>query len=60
MDISDEDLNEFIDSLDATQFKSVSEFFESMPRVRHIVQVTNPETKVKGEVVLEGLQTFLA
>jgi hypothetical protein len=60
VDISDEDLNEFIDSLDATQFKSVSEFFESMPRLRHIVQVTNPETKVKGEVVLEGLQTFLA
>ena len=34
-------------------------FFKSMPKVRHIIDVVNPETKVKGEVLLEGIESFL-
>ena len=34
-------------------------FFQTMPRLRHIVEVTNPKTKVKSEVTIEGLQSFL-
>ena len=60
IDISNKDLNEFIDSLDTQQFKKVSDFFETMPKLRHPIEVTNPETKVKSEIMLEGLQTFLA
>ena len=59
IDVSKKELNEFIDSFYTTQFKKVSNFFETMPRLRHIVEVTNPETKVKGEVLIEGLQSFL-
>jgi len=59
VDISPKELTEFFDSLNTEQFKNVSDFFESMPKLRHVVEVTNPETKVKGEVLLQGLQSFL-
>ena len=59
VDISKKELDEFIDSLSTEQFKKISDFFETMPKLRHPIEITNPETKVKNEIVLEGLQTFL-
>jgi len=59
VDTSKKELTEFIDSLDTNQFKRVSDFFETMPKLRHAVEVINPETKVKNEIVIEGLQSFL-
>jgi hypothetical protein len=38
----------------------VTQFFETMPKLRHAVNVTNPKTKVKSEVLIEGLESFLA
>ena len=58
-DISKKELTEFFDSLDTEQFKKVSDFFETMPKLRHAIEVTNPKTNVKGEVILQGLQSFL-
>ena len=60
VDMSSKELTEFIDSLNTEQFKGISDFFETMPKLRHAVEVINPETKVKGEVVIQGLQSFLA
>jgi hypothetical protein len=57
--MTDKDLEEFIDSFSTQQFELVTEFFETMPKLRHIVNVTNPNTKVKSEVVIEGLDSFL-
>ena len=59
VDISDKEIEEFIDQLNTDQFNSIVEFFNTMPKLRHVVQITNPKTKVKSEVVLEGLQNFL-
>ena len=59
VDISSKELTEFFDSLSTEQFKGISDFFESMPRLRHVIEVTNPNTKVKSEVLLQGLQSFL-
>jgi len=59
IDITSKELTEFFDSLNTEQFKNISDFFESMPRLRHVIEVTNPETKVKGEILLQGLQSFL-
>ena len=50
---------EFIDSFNTEQLENVLKFFETMPKLRHIVDVTNPKTKKKGEVLLEGLLSFL-
>ena len=59
IDMSEKELTDFIESLSTEQFKRISDFFETMPRLRHVVKVTNPETKVEGEVLLQGLQSFL-
>ena len=58
VDMSDSELDEFIDSLTSVQFEKVGGFFETMPKVQHSVEVTNPKTKKKGEVVIEGIQSF--
>ena len=59
VDITDKEIEEFIDQLNTDQFNRIVEFFNTMPKLRHVVQITNPKTKVKSEVVLEGLQNFL-
>ena len=59
VDISDKDIEEFIDQLTSGQFESITNFFQTMPKLSHTVEVTNPKTNVKSEVTLEGLQSFL-
>jgi len=58
-DISKKELDDFIDSLNTEQFEKVMKFFETMPKLRLVVEVDNPNTKVKSEVALEGLRSFL-
>ena len=53
------EITEFIESFSGEQLEKVMKFFESMPKLRHVVDVTNPKTKVKGEVLLEGIESFL-
>ena len=57
-DCSKKEINEFLDSMNSNQFKEIESFFETMPKLTHVVNVTNPKTKVKSEVVLEGLASF--
>ena len=58
VDMSEKELEEFIDSLTGDQFEGLSDFFNTMPKVQHSVEVTNPKTKKKGEVVIEGIESF--
>ena len=58
IDMSESDLDEFIESLTTEQFENVANFFDTMPKVAHSIEVTNPKTKKKGEVVIEGIQSF--
>ena len=57
-DCSKKELSEFIEQLTSQQFKEIESFFETMPKLSHKVKVTNPNTKVKSDVVLEGLSSF--
>ena len=59
IDMKTEEISDFVDSLNTEQFENVMQFFNTMPKVRHVVEVTNPKTGVKSEVLLEGLQSFL-
>ena len=59
VDMKTQEVSDFIDSLDTEQFENVMQFFNTMPKVRHVVEVTNPKTGVTSEVLLEGLQSFL-
>ena len=57
-DCSKKELNDFLDSMNSNQFKEIETFFETMPKLSHIVKVINPNTKKENEIVLEGLQNF--
>ena len=59
VDMTMDEISEFIDSFNTEQIENVMKFFQTMPKLRHIVDVTNPKTKKKGEVLLEGLESFL-
>ena len=59
VDMTDAELNDFLEQMNSKQFAEVMDFFNGMPKLRHIIKVTNPKTKVQSEVVLEGLQSFL-
>ena len=54
---SDERL-EFIEQLNSKQYKQVEKFFATMPKLSHTIEVTNPNTKKKHSIVLEGLADF--
>ncbi len=51
---------EFLEQMNSSQFKQVENFFNTMPKLSHTVTITNPNTKVESEVVLEGLASFFA
>ena len=59
VDISEKELTEFIDSLTGEQFERITDFFQTMPKLRHVIPVKNPKTEVVSEVVVEGLASFL-
>ena len=54
---SDERL-EFIEQLNSKQYKQVEKFFATMPKLSHTIEITNPNTKKKSSIVLEGLADF--
>lgn len=59
IDIKDKELSDFIEQFTNEQFEKITQFFNTMPKLRHIVKVTNPKTKKKNEILLEGLESFL-
>jgi len=59
-DCTKKELREFVEQLSSKQFKEVENFFATMPKLSHTIKVTNPNTEVESEVVLEGLGSFFA
>ena len=57
-DQTKKELIEFVEQLNTKQFKQLQKFFDTMPKLKHIVKVKNPKTKKTGEVVLTGLNDF--
>ena len=60
IDFNEEELETFLNSLSPQQFAEVQKFFDTMPKLQHKVKFTNPKTKKKNTVTLEGLQSFFA
>ena len=58
VDMSDTELAEFLDNMTTEPFEKIQNFFATMPKIIHIVEVTNPNTNKKGEVVIEGIESF--
>jgi len=57
-DQTKKELNDFIEQLTSHQFQEVQKFFDTMPKLQHVVKVKNPETNVVNEVLLSGLNDF--
>ena len=57
-DVTKKELMSWLDGLNSSQFKKIEKFFATMPKLSHTIKVTNPNTEVENEVVLEGLQSF--
>ena len=59
-DCTKKEVNDFLDSMNSSQFKDIEKFFDTMPKLSHTIKVTNPVTEVESEVVIEGLASFFA
>ena len=59
-DCTKKEVNDFLEQMNSGQFKLIETFFETMPKLSHVIKVTNPKTKVESDVVLEGLASFFA
>lgn len=57
-DNSKEELKDFIESLPQQAFKNIKKFFDSMPKLKHEIEVVNPNTNIKSKVTFTGLQDF--
>jgi len=59
-DVTKKEISDFLESMNSSQFKGIEKFFETMPKLSHMIKVKNPKTEVESEVVLEGLASFFA
>ena len=59
VDIKDKELEEFVDQMNTEQLEGIMNFFETRPKIRHVVEVVNPKTKVKSNIEIEGVDNFL-
>ena len=49
---------DFLGELNSEQFQQVQKFFDTIPKLKHDLVVTNPKTKVESTIPLEGLAAF--
>ena len=59
-DVTKKEMNDFLESMNSSQFKDIEKFFETMPKLSHKIKVKNPVTEVESDIVLEGLASFFA
>ena len=59
-DCTKKEMKDFLEQMNSNQFKEIESFFDTMPKLSHTISVTNPKTKIKSDVVLEGLASFFA
>jgi hypothetical protein len=57
-DMTDAEIQEWVDGLTRSQFKKVVDFFVTMPKMKHEITLTNPNTKKEFTITLEGLSDF--
>jgi hypothetical protein len=57
-DSTKQEIIDFLESLNSKQFLEIQKFFDTMPKLTHTVNIENPETKVKSDITLTGLNDF--
>ena len=57
-DMQEGEIEEWLESLTSSQFKKITEFFETMPKLKYKFTLKNERTGKDFEIVLEGLADF--
>ena len=57
-DQTKKEISEFIESLQTKHFQKLQSFFNTMPKLKHIIKIKNPKTKKESEMTLNGLNDF--
>ena len=57
-DSTEKELTSFLEDLTQKNFEKIKDFFDTMPKLKHEIEVENPKTKVKSKIVLQGLKDF--
>ena len=57
---SKKEVQEFIDSLNKTQFDKIKNFFDKLPKLKHAVEFQCTHCGTKNDIVLQGLESFFA
>lgn len=57
-DFTRDELNAWVDTLNQAQFKKITEFFQSMPSLKHEIKWKCEKCGKEDKMVLEGLQSF--
>lgn len=57
-DSTTKELKDFLEGLPQEVFVKVKAFFETMPTLKHEIEVLNPKTNVKNKIVLTGISDF--
>jgi len=58
VDMEDKELDEFVESMSQKNLNDILDFFKTMPKLAHTIKFTNPKTKKKNTVTVEGIENF--
>jgi hypothetical protein len=56
--ITEEEIDEYVNSLTQKQYKQLMEFFNNMPKLRHKIEYQNPKTNKKFSLIFNGASDF--
>lgn len=59
-DISEAELQDFLESMSSGQFTKIKEFFEQIPKLKHDVNFECTKCSHKNKVTVEGVESFLS
>lgn len=57
-DVSQEELNEFIESMSQAQFQKIRDFIDGIPKLSHKIEYTCNSCEKENSIDLEGVQSF--
>jgi hypothetical protein len=57
-DSSKQELKDFIETLPQESFMKIKKFFDTMPKLKHVIEITNPKTQKVSKITLQGVSDF--
>ena len=59
-DSTEQELTDFIETMQQSDIAKIQKFFETMPKLKHEITIKNPKTKKESKITLAGLNDFFA